>query len=130
MRIVYVNGSYVPESEAKISVFDRGFLFADGIYEVASVLGGKLVDFPAHLARLHRSAGELGMRIDVSNDEILAIHRELVSRNGLEEGVVYLQMTRGAADRDFLFDTAKLTPSLVLFTQARALIDTPVAKPA
>lgn len=128
MRIVYVNGSYVPESEAKISVFDRGFLFADGIYEVASVLGGKLVDFPAHLARLHRSAGELGMRIDVSNDEILAIHRELVSRNGLEEGVVYLQMTRGAADRDFLFDTAKLTPSLVLFTQARALIDTPVAK--
>ena len=128
MRTVYVNGSYVPEDEAKISVFDRGFLFGDGIYEVAAVLGGKLVDFPAHIARLHRSAGELGMRIDVSDDDLLAIHRELVSRNGVEEGIVYLQMTRGAVDRDFLFDTAKLTPTLVLFTQSRPLIDTAIAR--
>jgi D-alanine transaminase len=128
MRTVYVNGSYVPENEAKVSVFDRGFLFGDGIYEVASVLGGKLIDFPAHIARLHRSAGELGMRVDVSDDELLAIHRELVSRNSLEEGVVYLQMTRGAIDRDFLFDTDKLTPTLVLFTQSRPLIETGVAK--
>jgi branched-subunit amino acid aminotransferase/4-amino-4-deoxychorismate lyase len=75
---------------------DRGFLFGDGIYEVASVLGGKLIDFPAHIARLHRSANELGMRFDVSDEEILAIHRELVSRNEVEEGVVYMQMTRGA----------------------------------
>jgi D-alanine transaminase len=128
MRTVYVNGSYVPENEAKISVFDRGFLFGDGIYEVASVLGGKLIDFPAHIARLHRSAGELGMRFTVSDDDLLAIHRELVSRNKVEEGVVYLQMTRGAIDRDFLFDTEKLTPTLVLFTQSRPLIDTAVAK--
>lgn len=128
MRTVYVNGNYVPENEAKVSVFDRGFLFGDGIYEVASVLGGKLIDFPAHIARLHRSAGELGMRIDVSDDELLAIHRELVARNDVEEGVVYLQMTRGAIDRDFLFDTDKLTPTLVLFTQTRPLIDTAVAK--
>jgi uncharacterized protein YfaP (DUF2135 family) len=63
MRTVYVNGAYVPETEAKVSVFDRAFLFGDGIYEVASVLGGKLIDFPAHIARLHRSANELGMRI-------------------------------------------------------------------
>lgn len=128
MRTVYVNGSYVPEDEAKVSVFDRGFLFGDGIYEVASVLGGKLIDFPAHMARLHRSAGELGMRFTVNDDELLAIHRELVSRNGVEEGVVYLQMTRGAIDRDFMFDTEKLTPTLVLFTQSRALIDTAVAR--
>lgn len=128
MRTVYVNGNYVPENEAKVSVFDRGFLFGDGIYEVASVLGGKLIDFPAHIARLHRSAGELGMRIDVSDDELLAIHRELVARNDVEEGVVYLQMTRGAIDRDFLFDTDKLSPTLVLFTQTRPLIDTAVAK--
>ncbi|MEM5471405.1 D-amino-acid transaminase [Hoeflea sp. AS60] len=128
MRTVYVNGSYVPENEAKISVFDRGFLFGDGIYEVASVLGGKLIDFPAHIARLHRSAGELGMRFNVSDDDLLAIHRELVSRNAVEEGVVYLQMTRGATDRDFTFDTEKLTPTLVLFTQSRALIDTAVAR--
>lgn len=128
MRSVYVNGSYVPEDEAKVSVFDRGFLFGDSIYEVASVLGGKLIDFPAHMARLHRSAGELGMRFTVNDDELLAIHRELVSRNGVEEGVVYLQMTRGAIDRDFMFDTEKLTPTLVLFTQSRALIDTAVAR--
>ncbi|MDP2120450.1 MAG: aminotransferase class IV, partial [Hoeflea sp.] len=122
MRTVYVNGEYLPENEAKISVFDRGFLFADGIYEVASVLGGKLIDFPAHMARLHRSAGELGMRFTVSDDDLLAIHRELVSRNAVEEGVVYLQMTRGAVDREFTFDTETQTPTQVLFTQARALI--------
>jgi D-alanine transaminase len=69
MRTVYVNGAYVPETEAKVSVFDRAFLFGDGIYEVASVLGGKLIDFPAHIARLHRSANELGMRIDVSDED-------------------------------------------------------------
>ncbi|MDZ7600463.1 MAG: D-amino-acid transaminase [Hoeflea sp.] len=128
MRTVYVNGEYLPENEAKVSVFDRGFLFADGIYEVASVLGGKLIDFPAHMARLHRSAGELGMRFTVTDDDLLAIHRELVSRNAVEEGVVYLQMTRGAVDREFTFDTEKLTPTLVLFTQARPLIDTAVAR--
>jgi len=60
-RIVYVNGDYVPEAEAKISVFDRGFLMADAVYEVTSVLGGKLIDFAGHVARLHRSLGELEM---------------------------------------------------------------------
>ncbi|MEQ8737628.1 MAG: D-amino-acid transaminase [Hoeflea sp.] len=128
MRTVFVNGEYVSENEAKVSVFDRAFLFGDGIYEVASVLGGKLIDFPAHVARLHRSANELGMRVDVSDDEILAIHRELISRNGVEEGVVYMQMTRGAIDRDFVFDTDKLKPTMVLFTQSRPLIETAVSK--
>lgn len=128
MRTVYVNGAYVPENEATVSVFDRGFLFGDGIYEVAAVVGGKLIDFPAHTARLHRSANELGMRFTVSDEELLAIHRELISRNGVDEGVVYLQMTRGVVDRDFAFDTEKLTPTLVLFTQSRPLIDTGVAK--
>lgn len=128
MRTVYVNGAYVPEDQAKVSVFDRGFLFADAIYEVASVIGGKLVDFPAHIKRLHRSAGELGMRIDVSDDEILAIHRELVRVNKVDEGAVYMQMTRGAVDRDFVFDTDTLTPTLVLFTQARAIVDTAMAR--
>ena len=128
MRTVYVNGAYVPETEARISVFDRGFLFADAIYEVTSVLGGKLIDFEAHTARLHRSAGELGMRFTVSDDDLLAIHRRLVSENGVDEGAVYLQMTRGATDRDFMFDTDALEPGLVLFTQKRPLIDTPVAR--
>jgi len=128
MRTVYVNGDYVPENEAKVSVFDRGFLFADAIYEVAAVIDGKLADFPAHIKRLHRSAGELGMRVDVSDEELLEIHRQLVNRNGIDEGMVYLQMTRGAADRDFLFDTDSLAPTLVLFTQKKKLIDAAVAR--
>ena len=126
-RTVHVNGAWLPEAEATISVFDRGFLFADGVYEVTSVLDGRLVDFAAHLARLHRSLDELEMPAPVDDDALLAIHRELVARNGLVEGMVYLQVTRGAADRDFAFPAAP-APSLVLFTQARALVDTPAAR--
>ncbi|MGB0497355.1 MAG: D-amino-acid transaminase [Rubricella sp.] len=127
-RTVYVNGEYLPEEEAKISVFDRGFLFADGVYEVTSVLEGRLVDFGGHVKRLHRSLSELDMGKPVADDELLAIHRELVTRNGIEEGLVYLQVTRGAADRDFAFPPEDTPPSLVLFTQAKALVDTPSAR--
>jgi D-alanine transaminase len=125
-RIVHVNGEYVPEEEARISVFDRGFLFADGVYEVTSVLDGRLVDFAGHLARLHRSLRELEMPMPVTDAELEAIHRELLARNRLTEGMVYLQVTRGPADRDFLYP-AEPTPSLVLFTQAAALVDSPRA---
>ena len=100
-RIVYVNGEFVPETEAKVSVFDRGFLFADGVYEVSSVLGGKLVDNAAHLARLERSLGELRIAMPWSAERIEAIQEEVVARNHLEEGVIYLQVTRGSADRDW-----------------------------
>ena len=121
-RTVYVNGDFVAEEDAKISVFDRGFLFADGVYEVTSVLEGKLVDFDGHAKRLARSLTELSMDAPVDEDELLAIQRELVQRNNLTEGVIYLQVTRGAADRDFLYpDNA--TPSLVLFTQEKSLVD-------
>ena len=126
-RTVYVNGDYVPESEARISVFDRGFLFADGVYEVTSVLDGKLVDFDGHLRRLHRSLGELKMAMPCSDGELLEIHRALVEKNAVSEGLVYLQITRGAADRDFAFPD-QATPTLVLFTQARSVIDSPLAK--
>lgn len=122
-RIVYVNGAYVPEEEAKVSVFDRGFLFADAVYEVTSVIGGKLVDFPGHLARLHRSLGELDMAAPASDAEIEAVNRELVARNAVDEGMVYLQVTRGAADRDFAFPV-DATPGFVAFTQARPVVDT------
>ncbi len=125
-RIVYVNGDYVPEGEAVISIFDRGFLMADGVYEVTSVLDGKLVDFAGHMARLRRSLGELDMASPASDVELETIHRELVTRNTLVEGGIYLQVTRGAADRDFLYpETAE--PSLVLFTQAKPLVASPVA---
>ncbi len=125
-RIVYVNGSFLPEEEAKVSVFDRGFLFADGVYEVTTVLGGKLIDFDGHAARLERSLGELEMESPVSRAELLDIHRELVARNDLAEGLIYLQVTRGAADRDFAFPEGAM-PTVVLFTQAVPVIDRPSA---
>ena len=126
-RIVYVNGDYVAEEEAKISVFDRGFLFADGVYEVTSVIGGRLVDFAGHLARLHRSLAELDMPSPVTDEVLEAIHRELLARNGVEEGLVYLQVTRGAADRDFAYPPEPV-PSVVLFTQSRPLVEAPSAR--
>jgi D-alanine transaminase len=126
-RIVYVNGEYVPEEAATVSIFDRGFLFADGVYEVTSVLDGKLIDFGAHAARLRRSLAELDMPVPVDEETLLAIHRELVARNGLEEGLVYMQVTRGAADRDFAYPEGAV-PTLVLFTQARGVADSPAAR--
>ncbi len=131
MRTVYVNGEYLPETEAKISIFDRGFLMADGVYEVTSVLDGKLIDFDGHAKRLQRSLDELEMSCPVSMEELLAIHRELVAKNDIIEGMVYLQVTRGApGDRDFVFPDPEETPgSVVLFTQSKpGLADSPAAK--
>ncbi|MFB0929893.1 MAG: D-amino-acid transaminase [Ascidiaceihabitans sp.] len=121
MRTVYLNGEYLPENEAKVSIFDRGFLMADGVYEVTSVLDGKLVDFDGHAVRLERSLTELGMKNPISKENLLAVHRELVSLNGVVEGGVYLQITRGApADRDFVFPDPETTPcTVVLFTQSK-----------
>ncbi len=130
-RIVYVNGAYVPEERARVSVFDRGFLFADGVYEVTSVLDSKLVDFDGHAARLKRSLGELEMDSPVSRDDLLEIHRELVAQNRIKDGLVYLQITRGAADdRDFMYpDPKEVSPTVVLFTQSKpGLADNPQAK--
>lgn len=127
MRTVYVNGDYVPEDQARVSVFDRGFLFADGVYEVTSVLDGKLIDFGGHCKRLRRSLGELDMRLDLSDEDLLAIHRELVARNDIDEGMVYLQVTRGAADRDFVFPPEDTPPTVVLFTQKKPLIESALA---
>ena len=129
-RIVYVNGEYLPEDQAKVSVFDRGFLFADGVYEVTSVLDGKLIDFEGHAKRLERSLAELDMAAPVTMDGLLEIHRELLRRNDLGEGMVYLQVTRGAAaDRDFAFpDPEKVPSSIVLFTQAKKLAESAAAK--
>lgn len=126
-RIVYVNGAYLPEEEAKISIFDRGFIFGDGIYEVSAVLGGKLVDCDAHLVRLERSCGEIQLPLPWSRAELIAIHEELIARNAIDEGSIYLQVSRGAADRDFPFP-ADAKPSLVLFTQVRNLTNAPAAK--
>ena len=124
-RIVYVNGDYCPEEDAKVSVFDRAFLFADAVYEATSVVHGKLIDFHAHMGRLQRSLYELELNSPASPEELLAIHRELIARNELEEGIVYLQVSRGVADRDFKFPITE--PTLIMFTQSRRLLDNPVA---
>ncbi len=118
-RTVYVNGEYLPETEAKVSIFDRGFLFSDAVYEVTSVLGGKLIDFAGHAARLERSLGELGIENPISKEDLLEVHRRLIADNGIEEGLVYLQISRGAPeDRDFVFpDPETVKPTVVLFTQ-------------
>jgi D-alanine transaminase len=130
-RIVHVNGEYVPETEAKISIFDRAFLMGDGVYEVTSVLGGKLIDFDGHIARLQRSCDALELTNPHDRDTWLAIHRELVARNGIVDGLVYLQLTRGApGDRDFAWpDPAATPPTVVLFTQSKpGLADNPTAR--
>ncbi|HZP10029.1 D-amino-acid transaminase [Methyloceanibacter sp.] len=126
-RIVYVNGSYVPETEAKVSVFDRAFLFGDAVYEVTAVLDGRLVDFEPHLARLDRSLAEIALTPPLSHDALRALHWELIARNEVNEGIVYLEITRGVADRDFAYpDNA--APTVVAFTQSRPLIDNPYAE--
>ncbi len=129
-RIVYVNGEYLPETEAKVSIFDRGFLMADGVYEVTSVLDGKLIDFAGHVERLARSLNELQIRKPMEDEDLLEIHRELIARNEIDEGMIYLQITRGApADRDFVFPPAETEPTVVLFTQSKpGLADSPAAK--
>ena len=126
-RIVYVNGAFVAEENAMISVFDRGFLFADSVYEVSSVLEGKLIDNEAHIKRLHRSLGELNMAVPATDDEILDVQKELIKRNNLHEGLVYLQVSRGSADRDFPFPSDAKS-SLVMFTQQKTLVDSAHAK--
>lgn len=129
-RTVYVNGDYLPEDQATVSVFDRGFLMADGVYEVTSVLGGKLIDFGGHLARLKRSLDGLQMRNPLSDDAYLAAHRKLLAENGITDGMVYLQVTRGnPGDRDFAFPPEDTVPTVVMFTQSKpGLADSPAAK--
>ena len=128
MRTVFVNGSYVPEDEARISIFDRRSLFGDAVYEVTSVLDGKLVDYAGHMTRLRRSLDALKMPSPATDDELLEIHRELVKRNILTEGLIYLQVSRGAADRDFLFPGPDVTPTLLLFPQHKSIVKSALAE--
>jgi D-alanine transaminase len=127
-RIAYINGSFVPLAEARVSVLDRGFLFADGIYEVAAVLDGKLIDNASHLARLERSVKEIALDLPETPARIQEIQKELIARNRLVAGLVYLQVTRGAdTGRDFAFPK-DVKPTLVMFTSAKDIIDAPSAK--
>jgi D-alanine transaminase len=122
--IAYVNGAFTPLAEASISILDRGFLFGDGVYEVSAVLGGKLVDNRPHLDRLQRSLHEIQLRCPVTMAELTDIQEELIDRNALQEGIVYLQVTRGAAPRDFAHPDTGI-PSLVMFVIAKNILNNP-----
>ena len=126
-QIAYLNGDFLPLDEARISVLDRGFLFADGIYEVSAILDGHLVDNASHLARFERSLGEIALALPEPMSRIEEIETELVARNGVTEGIVYMQVTRGVAPRDFAFPK-DVRPTLVMFCQAKSIVDSPAAR--
>lgn len=125
-RIVYLNGQFVAESEAKISIFDRGFMFGDSVYEVVTVINGALVDFEGHVVRLKRSLGEIDMDMPITGDEIRAACERLIEKNKVEEGGIYMQISRGAEDRDFQW-SQNLTPTIVMFSQQRNISQSPMA---
>jgi D-alanine transaminase len=127
-RQAWLNGVYVAAEEAKISPFDRGFLFADGVYEVTCVYGGRPMDLERHLARLERSLKELGYGTLPDRKELERVHHKLIADNGVSEGFVYCQVTRGAyGGRDFVApDKPRLT--IFLFAEPKALLDVPSAR--
>jgi D-alanine transaminase len=126
-RIVFLNGSFLPLEDAKIPIMDRGFLFADGVYEGYGVLDGRLIDNEGHLHRLERSLAEIRIPNPHTREQWTELMNELIRRNGMEEGFVYLQVTRGVAERDFFFpdDTQ---PTVAMFTQAKAIASAPIAE--
>lgn len=125
MRIVYLNGDYVSRSAAKISVFDRGLLFSDAVYEVVSVIDGRLIDMERHVTRLERSLGELSIN---ASADWSAVARKLVADNGLREGLVYLQVSRGVMEeRDYRWPAPETPPTIFAFAQQRVLIENPMA---
>ena len=128
MRTVYLNGSYVPEHEAKVSVFDRGFMFGDAVYEVTAIIGGHLIDFAAHMARLRRSLQEMGMVDRFEEAELADIHARLVKLNAVTEGLVYVQISRGVQDRTFTYPDASTPCTWVIYTQEKAILDNAIAK--
>jgi len=115
-RTVWFNGAFVAPEEAKVPIFDRGLLFADSVYEGLGVLDGKIIDFDRHMARLARSLGEIDMAMPMTEDAFHDMLAELIRRNELSEGFIYLQITRGVEERDYLFSDG-LKPNMFAFTQ-------------
>ncbi|MEI7608258.1 MAG: D-amino-acid transaminase [Rhodospirillaceae bacterium] len=124
-RLAYVNGRYLPHTEARVHVEDRGYQLADGVYEVVAIIDGRFADLDGHMVRLGRSLGELSIGWPVSRPVLEMIIRELVRRNGVSNGLVYLQVTRGVASRDFKFPEPKVKPALVITTRKVTRFATP-----
>ena len=117
-RIAYVNGRYVPHGGANVHIEDRGYQFADGVYEVCEVRDGSLIDMPRHLTRLGRSLSELGIAKPMNDNALVHVLRETVRRNRVRDGLVYLQVTRGVAKRDHAFPKPGTRPALVVTARA------------
>ena len=123
-----MNGEFFSKKEASISVFDRGFLFSDAVYEVSAVISGKLVDWKEHFARLIRSLGYLNLVHTFQEKDFYQIQKKLIKENQLTEGLCYVQVTRGVAERDFNFEKKALLPTVVIFTQEKLILNTPASK--
>jgi D-alanine transaminase len=126
-RIVFLNGEYLPPEEARISIFDRAVNFGDAIYEVAGVLDGRLVDFEHHMQRYANSLEKMQMKSPLDREQILEAFRHLVELNSLDEGLVYMQVTRGAAERDFVWPDG-IEPTVFMFTQAKSSAENSAAE--
>ena len=125
-RIVFINDVYLEENNAKISIFDRGLLFSDSVYEVTAVIDNKLIDFPAHVLRLKRSLNELKIKNTFDKKYLLEIHKNLLNKNPFsnKEGLIYMQVTRGSTERDFLINNSNIEPNIFAFTQEKILTET------
>ncbi len=117
-RVIYVNGRYLPYAHAKVHAEDRGFQFADAVYEVCEVKTGRLVDETRHVARLARSLGELRLPQPMSAAALARVMREVIRRNRVADGIVYLQVSRGAGPRDFLFPAETVPPTVVCLARS------------
>ncbi len=125
MRTIWLNGEWLPEGEAKVSIFDRGLTFAQSVYEVAPVIGGRIANWPSHAARL---ANSLRTALIADQTDWRVVLAELIARNGMDEGRVYLQVTAGnPGDRDFALPAPTVPPTRIAYTQTAKLIDDPRA---
>ena len=116
-RIAYVNGRYLPHQQATVHFEDRGYQFADGVYEVCEVRGGRIIDERLHMARLHRSLGELRIPLPMPEFSLGIVMRECIRRNRVRDGIIYLQITRGVARRDHGFPPLGTKPAVVVFAR-------------
>ena len=121
-RVAYVNGAYVPHGQAVVHVEDRGFQFADGVYEVWSIFDGKLADFDGHMTRLARSLTELRIALPMTRDALTRVLKETVRRNRVRNGIVYLQVTRGTARRDHPFPPEGTPPSVIVTARSLSAV--------
>ena len=127
-RIVFVNDEFINETEAKVSIFDRGFLFADAVYEVTAIIDGKILEWDGHITRLKRSLKELDIKMPIETNKLLDIHYKLIDKNNLTEGLIYLQISRGEDDRSFDYPDSNVKPTIVLFTQVKSLQESKLSK--